>query len=457
MKNSSRCFWRIALSAFCFVALSACGVRQTHMPGGELRPWMGTVDDIRNYPQNLNVYASAVGVNKRFMSVAAQAAQDARFDRMFFGPWDMPKTSMRRRDVAAIFHKARGYRSGGAVWSQADWDRMAANADLGDFPSRARPAITLRTTDLREMPTHEPRFAKPTPNPESDPFDYFQYSLLPPGTPMLVAHTSRDGRWHFVETPAVGGWVDANDVGIVDDTFRHIWRNGRYAALVRDKVVFSDTSGSDEQGGIGTVLPLSGQSGKGAMRVLFPRRGVNGMAAISEVNLAPEDAVAKPLPLTAGNMARVGNVMMGQAYGWGGMFGNRDCSALTRDLFTPFGLWLPRNSGAQARLGVVRPLDGFDVKEKESIILSDGSPFLSLVGMRGHIALFVGRYKNRALIFHNVWGLRVVEGGNDNSRLVIGRAVVTSISPGLELKNLYRGTVFGDRVRSLSTLTDEAR
>ena len=35
------------------------------------------------------------------------------------------------------------------------------------------------------------------------------------------------------------------------------------------------------------------------------------------------------------------------------MFGDRDCSALTRELLTPFGIWLPRNSVAQARTGAV--------------------------------------------------------------------------------------------------------
>ena len=175
------------------------------------------------------------------------------------------------------------------------------------------------------------------------------------------------------------------------------------------------------------------------------------MARSAEITLRGGDAAPKPLPLTPGNVARVGNVMMGQRYGWGGMFGDRDCSALTRELFTPFGLWLPRNSGAQARVGVVQPLEGLSAKEKEALILADGVPFLSLVGMRGHITLYVGKYKGRAAIFHNVWGVRVIENGDDDARFILGRAVVTSITPGAELKNLYRTMTFADRLRTLST------
>ncbi|GFH62793.1 MAG: putative cell wall-associated hydrolases [Candidatus Desulfovibrio kirbyi] len=454
MKYAAYRFLCLTLTLVCLAALAACG-KQT-LPDRALSPWMGTVDDIRAFPQDLTVYAAAIGADRPLLNAREQATQDARFDRLFFAPWDMQKIPARRKDIAEIFHRPRGYRQGGARWTRAQWDSITTNANLAAFPSRAQPAITLRTTDLREMPTHEPRFSRPTPNPHADPFDYFQYSLLPPGTPLLIGHTSRDGRWHFVETPAVGGWVDADDVGLVDDAFKRTWRVGRYAALVRDGVVLSEISGKNgrQEAGIGTILPLSGQT---ALQVLAPRKAAGGMAEITHATLAPGDAVVKPMPLTAGNIARVGNDMMGQPYGWGGMFSNRDCSALTRDLFTPFGVWLPRNSSAQARFGLVRSLDALDSKEKESALLADGAPFLSLVGMRGHIALYLGNYKNRALVFHNIWGLRVVEDGNDNSRFVLGRAVVTSITPGRELKNLYHGAVFADRIRTLSTLADQYR
>ena len=48
--------------------------------------------------------------------------------------------------------------------------------------------------------------------------------------------------------------------------------------------------------------------------------------------------------------------------------------------------------------------------------------------------------------------MRTIEDGNDDARFVIGRAVVTSITPGAELKNLYRPMTFADRLRTLSTL-----
>ncbi len=63
-----------------------------------------------------------------------------------------------------------------------------------------------------------------------------------------------------------------------------------------------------------------------------------------------------------------------------------------------------------------------------------------------------GKYDGEAAIFHNVWGLRIVENGNDDARLVVGKAVVTSITPGMEIRNLYRPVTFVDRLRSLTIL-----
>ena len=414
----------VRLAALCsLLLLAACGGKQIPPRDGIPSPHLGTIRDMRSFPQDLTVFAQQAGADTPLLDSQAQAEQDARFNRIFFGPWDMRKTSIRKRDVEIYFRKAKGYKYGDVRWTQDEWDAMRANAGLKSFPNTAMYGITVRNADLREMPSHTPRFSEPTPDPRINPFDYFQYSLLPVGTPVFIAHTSRDGNWYYVETPVAAGWVDANDIGIVDEAFEASYKTGSYVAVLRDNVPLPGSLAG--QVNIGTVVTLT---------------------------LAHEDAAIKPLPMTPAQVALIGNVMMGQRYGWGGMFGDRDCSALTRELLTPFGIWLPRNSLSQARSGRRIMLDGMSIKEKEKAILRDGVPFLTLVWLRGHIMLYVGPYKGRPAIFHNVWGVRTVEGASDNERFVIGRAVVSSITPGSELRNLYRTTTFGDRVNSITVL-----
>lgn len=433
------------------VQLTACGGKPVPTREGESPQWMGTINDIRTFPQDLMPFARQAGNDTPLLSAEEQAEQDARFNRIFFGPWQMKKATVSRRNASVIFRKARGYKHDDVRWTQAEWDGIARNARMKTYPNTRARAITIRNTDLREMPTHTPRFSEPTPDQRANPFDYFQYSLLPVGTPLFITHTSGDGQWHFIECPVAAGWVDASDVALVDDAFISAYQNGSYAAIVRDKVMLPGSQCG--QVNIGTVLPLAptpaGQPGM--VNLLVPvKKGSRAALVTSTVSIA--DAVRKPLPLTPAAVAQIGNVMMGQRYGWGGMFGDRDCSALTRELFTPFGIWLGRNSTGQGRSGLVQPLEGLSTTEKEKLILQQGVPFLSLVWMRGHIMLYVGEWKGRPAIFHNVWGVRVINGDDDNDRFVIGRAVVTSITPGAELRNLYRTTTFADRLRSLTTL-----
>jgi cell wall-associated NlpC family hydrolase len=64
------------------------------------------------------------------------------------------------------------------------------------------------------------------------------------------------------------------------------------------------------------------------------------------------------------------NELIGEAYGWGGLYQNRDCSAMVRDMFSPFGIWLPRHSEDQAREGgEFIDLTTFSPEEKEKVIL----------------------------------------------------------------------------------------
>jgi hypothetical protein len=127
---------------------------------------------------------------------------------------------------------------------------------------------------------------------------------------------------------------------------------------------------------------------------------------------------------------------MGQPYGWGGMYANRDCSAMTRDFMTPFGIWLNRNSSQQAKQGKRIPLAGLSAKDKEAIIKEKGIPLRTLIWMPGHIALYLGQYQGRPVIMHNTWGLKTKTPFFGEGRYIIGRTVITTLYPGAELPHL---------------------
>ena len=432
----------IVCSAVFILNISGCAKKKVPAPTVQKEY---VIADERDFPQNLDYYAKQAGPKKRLLDQPAQAAAKQRFDNIYFGPWEMTHGTV--SSSQACIKKARGYKSNGLRWTQPEWDEIVANANLATFPSTAFPAITVRNTDLREIPTHQARYDKTGITPQNYPFDDFQYSLLPVGMPLFISHRSADGRWYFAECPLVGGWIDANDVAMVDESFKARWQSYPLAAIIKDQIPLPQIG---TPATIGTVLPQIKKNNQ-KVTLALPQKTPSGEAKIIEVAFNADEVAPHPLPLTPENMATLGNRIMGQHYGWGGMYGLRDCSATTHDLLAPFGVWLPRNSKAQARVGVVNHLNDLTAEQKEASIKNFGTPFLSLVGLPGHITMYVGTHNGRVALLHNVWGVRTIEGANDNARHVIGKTLVTSMTPGAELPDLYRPRTFVDRIRSLNT------
>lgn len=67
------------------------------------------------------------------------------------------------------------------------------------------------------------------------------------------------------------------------------------------------------------------------------------------------------------------------------------------------------------------------------MILEKGVPYLSLLWRKGHVMLYIGRKDGRALIFHNIWGIRTKDLQGREGRKIIGQAVITTLQPGQEL------------------------
>lgn len=447
---------RVVFLALCLFALSGCAGRflpEDSAPRAQPRlAHMRDVNDLRNFPQDLTVYAKALGERKTLLPEAEQTRQAVRFERIFFGPWKRDMAPAPLADLASRFGNGpKGFAENAQKWSKQDWEMLRANADLASYPSLGRPGITLRRTLMRELPTARARMAEARPAGPDNPFDMFQYSALPLGTPLYIAHRSADEGWYFVQTPVASGWISAADAAPVDAAFAEAYRSGRYAAIIRDDVPASSKAGSSGKVHVGEIYPLRAAGSK-KLTLLIPVRNTRGEAAPAEAEFSSAQARPWPLPLNPAWMAAVGNQMMGQPYGWGGLYDGRDCSSSLRDLFTPFGIWLPRNSAAQARVGHYASLDGLEPSEKERVIAARAAPFMSLMWMRGHIMLYLGQYKNRSAVFHNVWGLRVREDGNDDARHVIGRGVVSSLRPGLELPMLKEGTMLSERLLGIATL-----
>ena len=424
----------VLASLFLSLTLAACAAKNT--PGSG---YSGPVcQDVISMPQDLNMYAYETGVNVPLAAPQEQIAAAGRQKQAFYRPWRAAKPSKWVEQASANNFNMRpgnAYAKNNRPFPQELWDRIEANTNKGAFGSGHGPGITLRNTNLRAMPTSEHFYRNPELPGEGYPFDYFQHSSLHAGTPVYICGISRDGQWLLVESSITSGWLPAADIGTTDAPFMQRWEALPLASLVRDNVSIAGTNNH-----IGTLLPIAGQAPKGrghVLSVLFPVAGGSGKADILTEVLPPDTAVSVPLNMTPGEVAKVGNAMMGQTYGWGGLDQKRDCSALTRDIMAPFGYFLPRNSAAQSKVGTTIDIAGLEPDEKERAIMREAVPFASLIWLRGHIGLYTGQYNGNPSMFHNIWGLRTKGGSGDCSgRAVIGKAVVTSLRPGQERPDL---------------------
>ncbi|MDZ7762160.1 MAG: SH3 domain-containing protein [Desulfovermiculus sp.] len=401
----------------------------------------GYIADLSEMPQDPLQYIFSFEQRISTIDQARQEEMAQGYRSRYFLPWQSESPLYASDNLywgLAEFEGKTLYAAQGLPYPEGWWTSLRANAHQNGFPSMNRAGITVRTAHLRVLPTQEPVFFNPDQAGQGYPFDMMQNSVLWTNTPVQVVHRSRDKAWLLVETGWVFGWVRADDVAWVDEDQRERLENCRLLAVTRDKVSLMDNNGSfQSMARIGTLLLALDETQNG-YHIAFPARGEGGQAVIRSALVDSEAVSPFPLELSAKRVAGLAGQMMGQVYGWGGLYARRDCSAGMRDLFTPFGLWLPRNSSQQAQAGRVLDLSDFSAQEKEEFILEHGVPFMTLLWKPGHIMLYIGRYENRAAVWHILWGVKTKGLWAGEGRHVVGRTVVTSLRPGNELNNLAR-------------------
>ncbi|MBQ3892623.1 MAG: SH3 domain-containing protein [Mailhella sp.] len=452
---------RHLLSILCLVAcamLSACaggsGPYATQgppsFPGWSVENAAGTVQDLELIPQDLAFFAAQAKDGPVRSRTAAQ--EDAeRFRQRLFAPWHGVAADHAIREMKRILawpHGRRGFAENLSPWADADWQELVDNARLDAAGGECRPAMTVHAADLRLAPTMRPRFARLEGAGQGYPFDDFQQTALHAGTPLAIIHASKDGAWLLAVSSLASGWIQAEHVAFAGDGFRERWEGGQLAAFLEDDVPLAAHGCYWGKASIGAVLPMDGEGA-----VLVPVRGRGGMAEAVPARL-PAGAKICPLPLelTAQNIAAIGNRMLGQKYGWGGLYGDRDCSATMRDLFAPFGVWLPRNSAAQARSGSYAALRGDSAAERRQEILRMGIPFRTLICIKGHVGLYVGPYRGEPVFYHECWGVRRQLPDGRAGRLIIGRTVITSTSPGRERSDVPEQVQLIHKIHGVSVL-----
>jgi len=393
------------------------------MPANEIK-------DTIEIPQETEPFSKKIVA----MSAEEQLEYDRRYNERFFAPWDWGAVNLSKGEKTWQFKyaKERTYREDRTSIPRSWYKKQIKNSNFKDSDSLSQPAITLRHTNLRLYPSEEGIYYDPRRTGEGFPFDYNQNSSVHMNTPIILSHYSLDKKWVYAQTSFAAGWIKVEDVAFVAPDFQNQFRNGDYSVTVKDNLDLSDDNGHISLVKIGTIFPIDPETKK----YLIAKKDEKGYAYLEKVTVNDIDIIAhKPIKFNPYNLAYISQQLVGEPYGWGGGYETRDCSALTRDFFAPFGVYLARNSRQQARSGNdFISLKGMSAKAKKETILANAKPFRSLLFVPGHITLYLGERNGEPIILHNYWGVRL----KDGTKKVMARAIITTTTPGVELSNVKK-------------------
>lgn len=391
-----------------------------------------------NFRENQNIFrfVGARNAHTSLITAQKQAKYERNFFKHFFSPWKNTRTSLTK--LAASYRKTQmfnisyyrrhlGYGENYHANTKAWVNEIINNMDMLNFPNINRNAITVHNALLRYMPTQDPHFGNPHIAGQGYPFDNFQKSMLMVGTPIHVYQVSRHGDWVFVQSPAVFGWIQSKNIAYVNTDFIRRWNTTHYIATVARKYPIRDTEGIYRfHAYLGAIFPMSNEVAR-SYTILIPAADIKQQATILQAKIAKKIMQKMPLAPTPVNFARVANQLLGESYGWGGLFFLTDCSSALKNIYAAFGIWLPRNSGAQADFGRRVNLSSLSVRERQDYILKYGVPFVTLIHVPGHIMMYVGSENGKVVTFQNVWALQTWarSGGRYcEGRAIVGKAVI---------------------------------
>ncbi|WRC78673.1 SH3 domain-containing protein [Helicobacter pylori] len=425
-----------------------------------------TLKDL-SLPQEASSYlASSQNGSNNNQSIDPQALREnlkESYLKAWYSPWLDMKVKSNKKEVFWILkemNKSTGYGEDLKPNAKAFNDELIKSMDIERYPSAKIKAVVTRDSDVRAVPTNKPFYLSP----KGYPFDRYQNSLIFQGTPVLITHFNTDKTYAHIQSSFVYGWIKVSDLAYMHDKDIELLTHLKdYVMPIKDKIpLYTDYGDFYTNARVGELFALIPQSQKTPQKPQKKElkaygflRDAKGYAILQSVILEEKDFFVFPKAFNSENMAYFIDTMLGQKYGWGGLLGNRDCSAFTRDSFANFGILLPRNSYTQSRYANnYVDLSSMKAKEKEDYILKNATPFGTLIYLKGHIMLYLGTHNHQAIVAHSIWSVQTQKHFKTLSHK-IGGVVITSLWLAEEHNGAFsKKKLLIDRVLGMSDLKD---
>ncbi|CAA6804541.1 MAG: Unknown protein [uncultured Sulfurovum sp.] len=253
-------------------------------------------------------------------------------------------------------------------------------------------------------------------------FDRNQNSALDLATPVAILHSSDDGLWHYGIGPTSSGWIRSENLAFGEREEILNYLNAKsFVITTAAKTAISIAGEYHDYMRMGVKLPSILKLDDMTM-VMIPMADDNGNLVLTNATVKTTDIHEGYLAYTAKNILTQAFKFLHAPYGWGGMYGEQDCSKFIQEIYATVGVRLPRNSMSQSNVSEAKlELSGLSKASKQTFLRTTANVGGSILHLKGHIVLYLGEYKDEPYIIHTVWGA-------SSRHYALGRTAVTSLN-----------------------------
>jgi hypothetical protein len=404
--------------------------------------------DLVNIPQDVTYFSDII-----FNKVPINATQN-EYKKKYFYVWNIDKPKKNLNTVKWAFQTYKFGKSYGEnlqLLKEEFFNEMFDSANFSKFATLNKKAIMLKDSNIRAFPTIRPLFMNPSMAGEGFPFDYLQNSTISANKPIFISHYSKDREWAHIFSGFAFGWVKTDELVIIDKKYSDLLQKTQQVQIIKEGVPIYDDSGEFLfKSKIGMMFALISQDDK-TYTILTISSQSRNRVLLNKSKISKSIASKDILTFNRDNLNNIINEVSKTNYGWGGIYGQRDCSSMLRDMFAPFGIWLPRNSLKQSKIGKIISFDNMNNNQKIKLIKDKAIPFQTLLYKRGHIVLYVGKYNDEIVVFHNMWGIKTKK-DDIEGRIVIGKPIFSSLKVGNKQKNYDKDSEILKNLKSMNIL-----
>lgn len=284
---------------------------------------------------------------------------------------------------------------------------------------KTRYAMTIKYTNQKIIPTEEVMLKRKN----QIYFDRNQNSALDIATPIAILHTSKDGAWHYGIAPTSSGWVRDQDIAFGErDEISDYLASKKFLVTTASKTPVLIKGIYHDYMRMGVKIPYLLTVDNMMMVSIPTKNSENGKLIFSNATVKKSDIHIGYLEYTQQNILTQAFKFLHQPYGWGGMFGEQDCSKFIQEIYATTGLHLPRNSASQSSVGYAKiTLNSFDKLPRVQQLNNSAKAGITILHLKGHIVLYIGNYLGEPFIIHTVWG-------SSSRHFALGRTAVTSLN-----------------------------